>query len=73
MIMKTSQSRIQEILGHISLVFVAITIVASGAVVMLPSLIPAWVSWSIALGSTFVVVTVLSAIFSLRFTSFALR
>lgn len=69
--MKTSQSPFQEIPGHITLVFIAITIVASGAVVMLPSLIPAWVSWSIALGSAFVVVMVLRAVFGLRFTSFA--
>jgi len=71
--MKANQSYIQELLGHISFLFIALTVLASAAVVTLPMLIPTWITWSIALGSALIVGMGLSTVLGIRFASFAIR
>jgi len=71
--MSTNQSYCQDLFGCISLVSAAIAVVAAFAVVMLPMLVPAWITWSITLASG--LISILSAISSLgvRLTAFAVR
>ena len=71
--MSTNQSYCQDLFGCISFVSAAIAVVAAFAVVMLPMLIPTWITWSITLASG--MVAILSAISSLgvRLTAFAVR
>ena len=49
--MCASQSCSKDIPGRISLISAIIPVVAAFSVVMLPMLVPAWIAWTVTLGS----------------------
>lgn len=68
--MSTNQAYCQNLFGSISLFAAAITVVAAFAVVMLPMLIPAWITWSITLASGMVAILGAISSLSLNMTPF---
>lgn len=71
--MSTNQSYCHDLFGCISLVSAAIAVVAAFAVVMLPMLVPTWISWSITLASAMLAILGAISSIALRLTSFTAR